>query len=88
MTAFAGGVGPSIIHISFYFAQSWSIAVVCFKNCDASGNPPLPAVKAPTTGGMAGTYDPNFQTLAGVKEDVFADKRNPPPPQAPITPAV
>ncbi|VDM59437.1 unnamed protein product [Angiostrongylus costaricensis] len=52
------------------------------------GNSPPPAVKAPTTGGMAGTYDPNYQTLAGVKGDVFADKRNPPPPHAPIAPAV
>lgn len=31
--------------------------------------------KAPAAGGVAGTHDPNYQTLAGVKGDVFGDDK-------------
>lgn len=30
--------------------------------------------KAPAVGGIVGTFDPNYQTLAGVGADVFEDK--------------
>ncbi|PIO76556.1 hypothetical protein TELCIR_01385 [Teladorsagia circumcincta] len=51
-----------------------------------------PAPKPPAQGGVAGTYDPNYQTLAGVQGDVFgADKKKPAAnggPPAPQKPAV
>ncbi|KAK6044206.1 hypothetical protein COOONC_18289 [Cooperia oncophora] len=35
-----------------------------------------PAPKPPAVGGIAGTHDPNYQTLAGVGGDIFgADKK-------------
>ncbi|VDP52026.1 unnamed protein product [Heligmosomoides polygyrus] len=39
--------------------------------------PPNPqAPKPPAVGGVAGTYDPNYQTLANIQGDVFgADKK-------------
>ncbi|KAK6009938.1 hypothetical protein OSTOST_25103, partial [Ostertagia ostertagi] len=43
-------------------------------------SPAQPLPKAPAQGGVAGTYDPNYQTLAGVQGDVFgADKKKPAP---------
>ncbi|KAK6028944.1 hypothetical protein OSTOST_04953, partial [Ostertagia ostertagi] len=43
-------------------------------------SPAQPLLKAPAQGGVAGTYDPNYQTLAGVQGDVFgADKKKPAP---------
>ncbi|VDM78341.1 unnamed protein product [Strongylus vulgaris] len=61
----------------------------------------LPKPKPPAQKGMAGTFDPNYQTLANV-QDPFAQPRGPggpgaprapaapaaPPPQAPKAPAV
>ncbi|KAK6039622.1 hypothetical protein COOONC_22872, partial [Cooperia oncophora] len=56
--------------------------------------PPPPTPKAPAVGGIAGTYDPNYQTLANVQGDVFgADKKagaaQPPggAPRPPVAPA-
>uniref|UniRef100_A0A183GFL7 Sugar ABC transporter substrate-binding protein n=1 Tax=Heligmosomoides polygyrus TaxID=6339 RepID=A0A183GFL7_HELPZ len=50
------------------------------KKAEGGGAPgggaaPAPAIK-PGAGGMAGTFDPNYQTLAGMNADVFGkDKK-------------
>ncbi|EPB75522.1 hypothetical protein ANCCEY_05388 [Ancylostoma ceylanicum] len=53
----------------------------------APGAPKPPLPKAPAVGGMAGTHDPNYQTLAAVGGDMFgADKKagaGPAPPKPP-----
>ncbi|CAD6191576.1 unnamed protein product [Caenorhabditis auriculariae] len=41
---------------------------------NANGSFP-PAPKAPEKGGMVGTYDPNYQTLAGLNPDCFQEKK-------------
>uniref|UniRef100_A0AC34FP65 Uncharacterized protein n=1 Tax=Panagrolaimus sp. ES5 TaxID=591445 RepID=A0AC34FP65_9BILA len=40
----------------------------------AGGGSPGGGPKAPAAGGIAGTHDPNYQTLAGMGNDVFAAK--------------
>ncbi|KAK6026412.1 hypothetical protein OSTOST_07644 [Ostertagia ostertagi] len=43
--------------------------------------PPPQAPKPPAVQGVAGTYDPNYQTLANIQGDVFgADKKAAPAP--------
>ncbi|KAI6194766.1 hypothetical protein M3Y96_01159500 [Aphelenchoides besseyi] len=53
----------------------------------AASPAPVDGPKAPAGGGMAGTHDPNYQTLAGMGPEVFgADKKA--PAAAPAQPAV
>ncbi|KAK5985837.1 hypothetical protein GCK32_018165 [Trichostrongylus colubriformis] len=50
--------------------------------------PPIQPPRPPTQGGIAGTYDPNYQTLANIQGDVFgADKKGGPAPAPPKPPA-
>ncbi|ETN77391.1 hypothetical protein NECAME_11090 [Necator americanus] len=55
---------------------------------EGAGGPPPPAPRAPSSWRIAGTHDPNYQTLANIGGDIFgADKKGGTPIEKPKAPA-